>query len=626
MERKSNHISATTVLLILSTTAFSQSALSKAPLMGWASWNNFSVNISESIIKGQADAMVSSGLSAVGFRYINIDDGFFDGRTTNGSLKINTTKFPNGMKAVADYIHAKGLKAGFYSEAGANTCGSQYNGQTGGIGGGLYNHDQQDIDLFLKTWGFDFLKVDYCGGLMQGLDEKTRYSAIKKAIDNTGIADINYNVCRWQFPGSWVTSIASSWRISQDINASWNSVTDIINKNTFLAAFASPGHYNDMDMLEIGRGLTAEEDQSHFSMWCILSAPLVLGNNLTTLTQQTKNILTNKEVIAVDQDTTGVQGHLISDNGAGLQVWAKHLNGRQSAERAVVLFNKSAATTTMSINFSDLNIVGTASVRDLWSHTDLGNLASYTAQVPSHGSVMLKVVGNQTRLQEVFEAEYAWINNYNLTQNTAIVANQGRAVIDPLCSGRAKAAYIGNLADNYIEFRDIYTTAAGNYRLTISYISGENRNATVSINGTDTLLTNLNSGSWSTLKNSIFYIKLTKGYNRIRIGNTMGWAPDIDKIQLNLNSGSTTSVEFNTVLSDQLLVYPNPSPDKFEIDPAGLQIETIIITDLFGRAVYTDPIAFSGIKIINLDLVNKGIYILHLKTASQWITKKLLIQ
>ena len=180
--------------------------VSKSPLMGWASWNNYSVNINDSIIRAQADAMVSSGLATAGYNYINIDDGFFNGRYANGAFRTDTVKFPNGMKGVADYIHSKGLKAGIYSDAGSNTCGSIYNNQKGGTGAGLYLHDQQDANLFFNTWGYDYVKVDYCGSLVAKQDEKTRYTAIKNALDNTG-KDYNFNICRWQFPGSWVTSV-----------------------------------------------------------------------------------------------------------------------------------------------------------------------------------------------------------------------------------------------------------------------------------------------------------------------------------------------------------------------------------------------------------------------------------
>jgi len=540
------------------TSIFPRESVSKSPLMGWASWNNFGVKISESIIKGQADGMVSSGLAAAGYQYINIDDGFFDGRYPDGTLRIDSVKFPHGMKALVDYIHLKGLKAGFYSEAGANTCGSVYNNQAGGVGAGLYQHDQQDINLFFKTYNFDFLKVDFCGGKEQLLDERTRYTDIKKAIDNTGRTDISYNVCRWQFPGAWVTSLANSWRISEDIHASWNSIMDVIEKNTYLAPFASQGHYNDMDMLEVGRGMTYEEDKSHFSMWCILSAPLVLGNDLSTINKQTTDILTNTEVIAIDQDTTGVQGHLVSDNGAGLQVWAKNLNGKQSRERAVVLFNRSALAAPVSVKWKDLNLAGNVAVRDVWKHTDIENNDSiFTATVPSHGVVMLKVIGDLSTLQENFEAEYAWINNFNLTQYSVIVPNQGIVVSDTICSGRAKVSSLGENAGNFIEFRDIIASKTGHYHLTISCLSADDRNATLSINGKDTLLTKLNSGGINLIRKFTFPVKLNKGINTIRFSNETSKLPDLDKIHLNLNR--ITLVEKTTLFIKKIEKLLNPA-------------------------------------------------------------------
>jgi len=534
------HVSGRILFTVLSlyhfTIVSSQNSCSKSPLMGWASWNNFSVKISESIIEAQADGMVSSGLATAGYNYINIDDGFFNGRYDNGTLRIDSVKFPHGMKALADYIHAKGLKAGIYSEAGTNTCGSVYNNQAGGVGAGLLGHDQQDIDLFIKTWGFDFLKVDYCGGKEQLLDEKTRYSEIKQAIDKTGIPDISYNVCRWQFPGTWVTKLANSWRISEDVNASWQSVMYVIDKDTYLAPYASQGHYNDMDMLEIGRGLSTEEDKSYFSMWCILSAPLVLGNNLTKITEHTKEIITNAEVIAVDQDTTGVQGHLVSENSQGLQVWAKNLNGKQSRERAVVLFNRSPAAAVMTVKWKDLNLAGIITARDLWSHTNLEVKDSMFKEiVPSHGVMMLKVTGTKTKLQEVFEAEYGWINNFNLTQFGGNVPGQGNVLIDTICSGRAKVSSLGKSIDNYIEFRDVFANNAGRYHLTISYLCNEIRNATLSVNGVDTLLTQLKPGGPDTVMNCMLSVKLNKGYNTIRLSNPIASLPEIDKIQLDLN-------------------------------------------------------------------------------------------
>jgi hypothetical protein len=584
--------------------------------MGWASWNNYAVNISESIIKIQANAMVSSGLSAAGYKYINIDDGFFNGRYANGGLRLDTIKFPHKMKYVADYIHTKGLKAGYYSDAGANTCGSQYNGQTGGIGGGLFNHDQQDVDTIFRSWGFDFLKVDYCGGLVQKLDEKVRYTAIRTAMNNIGRTDINYNVCRWEFPGTWVTTVADSWRISGDINLSWASVLSNLDRNAYLAAFCSQGHYNDMDMLEVGRGLTAEEDKSHFSMWCIMSSPLVLGNDMTSISKTTKTILTNNEVIAVNQDTTGLQAKIVTDNAKGLQVWAKSLNGKLSKERAVVLFNRTAAAATMSVKWKDLNLVGSATVRDLWSHVDLGSMDSmYTATVPSHGVVMLKVVGT-AKLQEVFEAEYGWINNFNLKSNSALVGNQGVASVDTTCSGRAKAGWLGNSADNYLEFRDIYANTAGSYNLKITYISGENRTATMTVNGKDTVLTALNSNSWATSKTSTYRIAVKQGYNTIRFANATAWMPDMDKIQLDLNK-YYVGTGLKTVANKKVSIHPNPCIDFLNIDSES-PIKQVNIFSLTGSLSMTS----TGESHIYVSLLKSGFYIAKVTTTEGTFTEK----
>ena len=593
--------------------------------MGWASWNQFGVNISDKIIVAQANAMVTSGLSQAGFNYINIDDGFFNGRNSNGSLKINLTRFPKGMKAVADSIHSKGLKAGFYSEAGSNTCGSMWSGDAGGTGAGLYNHDQQDIDSIFKNWGYDFIKVDYCGAQDLKLDEKTRYTAIKQAILNTGRKDINYNVCRWHFPGVWVTEIADSWRISGDINlspgstAKWSSVVSIIDQNKFLAAYCSQGHYNDMDMLEVGRGLSTEEDRSHFSMWCIMSSPLLLGNDLTKMTAATKAILTNPEVIAVNQDTTGLQAKLVSDNTRGLQVWAKPLNGRLSKERAVVLFNRSEVAANISVKWKELNLIGSALVRDLWNRTDKGYYDSiYTATVPAHGVVMLKVTGSAITLPEVFEAEYAWMKNFNLTVNSAVLADQGRALTDTTCSGRGKAGWLGNRADNYIEFRDVYANTDGKYSLKITYMSGENRNMTMNLNGKDTLLSSLNSGSWTSLKTNTYTVSLKKGYNILRFYNSTGWMPDLDKIQLDLNKYNI-GTQLKTITNKRITICPNPCNGFIELY-SDETIKNINIYTITGSLVHTS----NNKTRIDTSSLNTGLYIVETKTDSRIETDKII--
>ena len=368
---------------------------SKTPIMGWASWNNFRINIDEEIIKSQADAMISAGLNKVGYEFINIDDGFFGGRNENGTILSHPKRFPSGMKSLASYIHSKGLKAGIYSDAGINTCASFWDKDTIGVGMGLYGHDKQDLTLFLKDWNYDFIKVDWCGGEWLGLDEQSRYTQISqqiKAIKPTAI----YNVCRWQFPGKWVTNVADSWRISADISNDFQSILNIIDFNADLWMYASAGHYNDMDMLQVGRGMSYDEDKTHFSMWCMMQSPLLLGNDLNQISAETLEIISNKDLIALNQSSFVYQARRVVDYG-DLEIWARPLISTMSGEIAVALLNRSdqAATITFDLKSVGLDATKKYTMTDLWSKELF--LASAKQEVsrtiPAHGIVVLKIVG-----------------------------------------------------------------------------------------------------------------------------------------------------------------------------------------------------------------------------------------
>lgn len=503
------------------------------PLMGWASWNNFRAEISESILKKQANAMISSGLAKAGYTYFNIDDGFFAGRDTRGNLVIDHVKFPKGMKDMADHIHSKGLKAGIYSEAGSNTCGSIWDAQTGGINAGMYTHDQKDANVFFKTWGYDYIKVDYCGGQNQALDEQERYTAIKNAILKTGRKDIQFNICRWEFPGTWAISLANSWRISSDLFLKWSSVMNTIDKNTFLAPYASSGHYNDMDMLQVGRGFSYEEDKTHFSLWCLLSSPLMLGNDMTSMNAQTLGIVTNREVIALNQDTTGLQAQLVKDDGMGHQVWSKSLNGKQSNERGVILFNRTETAARIAVNLNDIDLFGPAIVRDLWLHRDIDTIIrEYEVAVPAHGVAVLKIKG-RNKMKENFEAEYAYLNNFNHLKYSKVIDKQAKAVRDSTCSSLAKTVQVGNNLDNWMEFRDIDVPTAGNYRLTITYACDTDKTIHYRINqGQPMTITGLHSGGANKWATKTISVQLAKGRNSIRLFNPADYIPDIDKIHI----------------------------------------------------------------------------------------------
>ena len=367
----------------------------RPPIMGWASWNNYRVNINENIIKSQADALVSSGLAKVGYKYINIDDGFFGGRDEAGNLLAHKERFPNGMKKLAKYIHSKKLKAGIYSDAGINTCASFWDHDTIGVGMGLYGHERQDLTLFLKEWNYDFLKVDWCGAEWLGLDEKSRYSEIAK-IAKSIKPNVTYNVCRWEFPGKWVTTIADSWRISGDINNTFSSILRIIDINADLWMYASKGHYNDMDMLQVGRGMSYVEDKSHFSMWCMMQSPLLLGNDLTNMTKETIDIISNKEIIALDQSSYVYQARRVADYG-DLEVWAKPLVSSSSGEVAVALLNRSEQKGTITFDMETVAIDASKgyTAKDLWSKKIYPSSynQSLSFEVDSHDIIVLKIKG-----------------------------------------------------------------------------------------------------------------------------------------------------------------------------------------------------------------------------------------
>lgn len=377
------------ILLTCTIIAFESYAQSKkTPIMGWSSWNQFRIHINEQLIREQADALVSSGMYDAGYRYINVDDGYFGGRNEKGELTADKVKFPNGMKKLAEYIHSKGLKAGIYTDAGSNTCGSIWDNDKNGFGVGIYGHIKGDCQRFFKEWGYDFIKVDWCGGEQQKLDEKSEYLSIIKEVRAIN-KNIVFNICRWQFPGEWAIKAADSWRISGDISATWSSIAHIIDINANLAKYASPGHYNDMDMLQVGRGMSFDEDKSHFSMWCMMLSPLLAGNDLRSMSKETVGILTNREMIAIHQDKACIQAErkLKAENA---EVWVKDLGRKGGNEYAVAILNRSDKPISYTLTFDSIGIKKVVKIRDVWNHSNLPASKTVTAQLPAHGIMVLK--------------------------------------------------------------------------------------------------------------------------------------------------------------------------------------------------------------------------------------------
>ena len=513
------------------------------PTMGWSSWNTYRNNISDSLIRQQALTMSLSGLKDVGYTYINIDDGAFDGRDAQGNLNINLARFPDGMKPLVEYIHSLGLKAGTYSDAGRNTCASFYDNDNGGEGTGLYGHDRQDLNFLFNTLGFDFIKVDFCGGDPAqnseelDLDEPQRYAEIRAAIDSTGRTDACFNVCRWNYPGTWVEDVASSWRISGDINLSWKSVKDIIAQNLYLSAYASRGRFNDMDMLEVGRGLPAEEDKTHFGIWCIMSSPLLIGCDLTTLTDESLALLTNPELIALNQDPLALQGYVAQTSGPAY-VLVKDILEPYSLTRAIAVYNPADTAETVTVDFNSLDLTGPVKARDVFSRTDAGTFENrMEVAVPAHGTRIFTLEAGSRLERKRYEAETARLSAYQEIMNNRAV---GSAIYEPSeqCSGGMKASWLGGRPDNDIVWNNVYSQEGGEYDLTVAWLPGDKGGFTVDVNGTPVYEQTPASGNDGKVNNDGKWeivglnISLKPGENIIRLHNDTAPMPDIDYIDV----------------------------------------------------------------------------------------------
>ncbi|WP_288325946.1 MULTISPECIES: alpha-galactosidase [Bacteroidaceae] len=497
------------------------------PVMGWSSWNTYRVNINEALIKKQADAMVQKGLKEVGYNYVNVDDGFFGWRDEHGIMQTHPERFPNGLKGVADHIHSLGLKAGIYSDAGSNTCGSIWDKDVNGVGSGLYGHEHQDADLYFNEWGFDFIKIDYCGASQElSLDEEKRYTEIRRAFDKVAGNHVSINVCRWAFPGTWAKNIGCSWRISGDISPRWSSVKHIIDKNLYLSAYAGDGHYNDMDMLEIGRGLKPEEEEVHFGMWCIMSSPLLIGCDLTTIPEASLKLLKNKELIALNQDPLGLQAYVVQHENRGY-VLVKDIEKERGKVRAVALYNPSDSICDFSVPMSVLEMGGKVKMRDLVKQKDLPAVqGTLNRQLPAHSVLILRMEAEQ-RLEPVrYEAEWAYLpcfNDLGLRPKTILYAPMKEA------SGGMKVSYLGGRAENYAEWNKVYSEKGGMYEMNIQYVPHADRKLEIKVNTEKSiLLRDLAGTDGQQLACVTVQVRLKPGNNVVRMGSPYCWAPDID--------------------------------------------------------------------------------------------------
>ena len=511
----------------------------KPPLMGWSSWNAYMVDISDSIITHQADLMVEKGLKEAGYRYVNIDDGFFGYRDERGYMVPHPERFPKGpegMRALVDHIHSLGLKAGIYSDAGDNTCGSSYNHDLNGLGAGLYGHDVVDAERYFNEWDFDFIKLDYCGGQNLKLDPEERYREIRRVIDSVATRHIRINVCRWNFPGTWVNGIGDSWRISADIRPVWKSIKYIVGKNLYLSAYAGNGNYNDMDMLAVGYnikpspfweeglGLSYTEEEAHFGIWCIMSSPLLLGCDIEYIPEETMKIITTPELIAINQDRLGLQAHVVQHVGE-TYVFAKDILEKWGNTRAVALYNPADTSMRFTLTPEEIEMTGTLTVRDLNLNADLGECSSIEMTLPPHSAKILKVSGERIE-PTLYEAEWGYCPDFTAIKGTGVkyVPMEGT-------SGRAVAMNLGGSESNCLEWRDVHSISGGEYELslTIQYCE-EATGLRISVNGEEKEIVScgLAKDGFYTLNT---LAELNKGENCVRIWSETP-LPAVDKLNI----------------------------------------------------------------------------------------------
>jgi alpha-galactosidase len=393
----------TLALALLAATLEAQKfdGLAPTPPMGWNSWNEFGCDVDEELIRETAQAMVASGMKAAGYEYVNIDDCWHGERDANGFIQPDPERFPSGMKALADAIHSLDLKMGLYSDAGWKTCG----GRPGSRG-----REYQDAATY-ASWGVDYLKYDWCN--TEGLAARGAYLTMRDALHAAG-RPIVFSVCEWgdNAPWDWAAESGHLWRTTGDIypcwdceydHGSWSSwgILRILDMQDGLRRYAGPDHWNDPDMMEVGNGMSVSEDRAHFSLWAMLAAPLIAGNDLQGMSEATRAILTNREVIAVDQDPLGVQAFKYRDEG-DLEIWFRPLAGE---DWAMLVLNRGQAPSEVSFDWSHEEVSDELSgrsayfdqgrvfeIRDLWAGASLGTThRPLAATVPGHDVLMVRL-------------------------------------------------------------------------------------------------------------------------------------------------------------------------------------------------------------------------------------------
>lgn len=456
-------------------TGSSPAALAPTPPMGWASWNHFFCDYDEKTIREQADALVSTGMRDAGYTYVVIQECIARERDASGKLIADSVRFPGGMPALTAYIHARGLKAGIYTDIGKHTCypNPQYQGS--------YGHEQQDADTFAQ-WGIDFVEMDFCNR-EEAHSGRWVYERMAQAIRNTGRPMIFY-LCAWgnEEPWEWAQGKAQMWRTEFDISleknhVEWSRLWRNFESNSAHAVLSGPESWNDADMLEIGNpGLNDTEAEAQMSMWAISPSPLLAGADLVHMSARSKEIYLNKEVLAINQDPLGAGAEKIAAPAPGLEVWIKPLASRTGGDYAVLLLNASDSAAPVQVDWEQLGLQS-AEARDLWLHRQVQSTANgYRAQISPHSAILLKVQGKRS-----------WKRGVELEAEWPGVQRTGAAALYPCgeCSSGYAMAIGGARQQGLLRFTKLDVPSDGAYTARLLYVRNglEDKQITVTVNG-----------------------------------------------------------------------------------------------------------------------------------------------
>jgi alpha-galactosidase len=499
--------------------------LAPLPPMGWASWNHFFCDYNEKTIRAEADALLTTGMGDAGYKYVVIQECIARERDSQGNLIADSGRFPSGLPALTAYIHSLGLKAGIYTDIGQHTCYPNPRYQ------GSYGHEEQDARTF-AAWGMDFVEMDYCNReeAHTGRYVYEKMAAAIQSVSRTAGRPMVFYLCSWgnEQPWEWAQGKAQMWRTEFDISleknhVEWWRLVGNFESNTAHWVFSAPESWNDADMLEIGNpGLTDTEAQAQFSMWAMSPSPLLAGADVAHMSTRGKEIYTNKEAIAIDQDPLGAGAELAWHGTPGVEVWERPLGSRTGGDVAVMLLNASDAPQPMRVSWQQLNLQPNAHARDVWEHRDLAASEGYHTTVASHSAVLLRVRGTRSWQRGIsFEAE----TPSNLRYGDARLLTCGE------CSSGYAITLGGEGKTGAVEFSHIHADVPGTYQMRLLYVRNglEDKMIQVFVNGGSGLKVKAIMRSWNIVTVPVsFHV----GENSIRVSYTGARGFDLDKMDL----------------------------------------------------------------------------------------------